>query len=58
MNPHNIRFTTQDTKPFSENFFFQYTNSIPFHNEVHSIHTIPLLREVLGSQLFYIRYKT
>ena len=45
----NIGSNTQDVKPFLNNLIFQYTNSLPFETETHSIHTIPLIRELLDS---------
>ena len=37
---------------------FQYTNSLSFGIEAHSIYTIPLIREQCDSFLYYLRYKT
>ena len=54
----NIRSLSHDIKPFLTNLIFQYKNPLPFETEARSILTIPLLREHLDSQLFYIRYKT
>ena len=52
------RSFTQDNKPFLNNIIFQYPNPLPFEVEAHSIPTIPLVRECLGSYLYYIKHKT
>ena len=49
------RSFTQDVTPFLNNLIFQYTNPLPFEAELHTIHTIPLVRE---HYLYYTRYKT
>ena len=54
----SARAVTQGVVPFLNNLTFQYTNPLSFETEAHSIHTIPLLREHLGSYLYYFRYKT
>ena len=54
----SIRSTTHNVIPFLNNLIFQYTNPLSFETEVHSIHTIPLLREHLDAYLYYFRYKT
>ena len=55
---HNIRSITHETKPFLQNFIFQYTKPLLFEFEPHSTHTIPLLMEHLDSYLYYISNKT
>ena len=52
------RSPTQDVIPFLNNIIFQYTNSLSFETEPHTIHTIPLAREHCDSYLYYIRYTT
>ena len=53
----NVQSTTQDVKPFLNSNILQYTNTLLFEGEAHSIQTIPLIREHLDSYLFKIRYK-
>ena len=45
----NIRFITQEIKPFVNNLVFHHTTSFPFETEAPFIHTIRLLREYLDS---------
>ena len=45
------RSLIQDVTPFLNNIIFQYTNSLPFETEPHTIHTIPLAREHCDSYL-------
>ena len=52
------RSLTQDVTPLLNNIIFQYTNPLPFETEPHTIHTIPLARELCDSYLYYIRYET
>ena len=52
------RSLTQDVTPFLHNIIFQFTNTLPFEIEPHTIHTIPLVREHCDSYIYYIRYKT
>ena len=52
------RSLIQDVTPFLNNIIFQYTNSLPFETEPHTVHTLPLAREHCDSYLHYIRYKT
>ena len=52
------RFFIQEVTPFLNNLIFQYTNPLPFETKPHTIHTIPLARELCDSYLYYSRYKT
>ena len=47
------RSFTQDEIPFLHNLIFQHTLPVPFETEAHSLHTIPILREIAGSYLCY-----
>ena len=48
----------QDVTPFLHNIIFHYANPLPFETEPHTLHTIPLTRELCDSYLYYLRYKT
>ena len=52
------RSLIQDVTPILNNIIFQYTNTLPFETEPHTVHTIPLAREHCDSYFYYIRYKT
>ena len=53
-NAKNVKL---ELNPFLQNIIPHYTQPIPFENEPHTIETIPLIREHLVTNLFYIRYK-
>ena len=41
------RSLIQDVTPFLNNIIFQYTNPLPFETEPHTVHTIPLARDIV-----------
>ena len=45
-------------KTFLHNIVYNYTQPLSFENEPYSLETIPLIREHLDTNLFYIRHRT
>ena len=53
----NAKVVKLELNQFLQNIISHYTQPLPFENEPHTIETIPLIREHLDTNLFYIRYK-
>ena len=57
-NIKNARVVKTGTKLFLNNIVYNYTKPLSFENEPYSLETIPLIREHLGTYLFYIRHRS
>ena len=45
-------------KPFLHNIIYNYTKPLSFENDTYSLETIPLIREHLDTNIFYIRHRS
>ena len=58
--PHikNAKLVKTETKPFLHNIVYNYTKPLSFEMEPYSLETIPLIKELLDTYLFYIRHRS
>ena len=58
--PHikNEKVVKTEMKPILHTFVYNYTKPLSFENEPYSLETIPLIRELLYTYLFYIRHRS